>query len=598
MQNVAMGLGRFADVNFMSYNTKKCATLVIEKPKDKYLPSTVIRNPAVAFAVRNRFNLNSTDDSDTTVSSDSEDDWVAGRAELLRRRKMPTMTHRIVLDADDSDEEGENGHTLNPRSATYKLRSQPIVLNGQKVPIGERYEYLGLGFNNNLDLKQIPLDRAAKGLRSLGAACQVIGSSLIAIEIRVLCLKAVVLPCLSFGSEILFRSLNGSFVKATQKMLNKAMYCLIRGQWSTTCNRPGTACNQVMYSELGLPTLQHISAQSATRLLIKAPHSKLDSIRIAASTDAPIGNSGTWRGKAIALVTKLKIWFGWDFLNKYWTNKNVHPSSTRCSGWLDTPAGRSTVNHGPFNVNDLVSLLDSAVFRENHFNVFDSGNPTTPLGDFARREAKIVARAVDLYQQRSVEEPSDGWKRYVKSGYKRSSSIFRKLSLACPELAREMHWILRIRCGALISWHHAKKHCNAAIKTAAKGCGCCREDNIADSLDHFFFRCDPTLEAADAVHINGSLTTHPLKAARQAVNLQKTANLLARAVVDFHFSFGPDKRKLKQLDFSKPQKRPNPVAHNLRLTQKLLRPWKSPFQELQSLWVKRREIYITWKGKR
>jgi hypothetical protein len=152
MQNVAMGLGRFADVNFMSYNTKKCATLVIEKPKDKYLPSTVIRNPTVAFAVRNRLNLNSTDDSDTTVSSDSEDDWVAGRAELLRRRKMPTMTHRIVLDADDSDEEGENGHTLNPRSATYKLRSQPIVLNGQKVPIGEHYEYLGLGFNNNFDL--------------------------------------------------------------------------------------------------------------------------------------------------------------------------------------------------------------------------------------------------------------------------------------------------------------------------------------------------------------------------------------------------------------------------------------------------------------
>jgi hypothetical protein len=197
--------------------------------------------------------------------------------------------------------------------------------------------------------------------------------------------------------------------------------------------------------------------------------------------------------------------------------------------------------------------------------VFDSGNPTTPLGDFARREAKIVARAVDLYQQRSVEEPSDGWKRYVKSGYKRSSSIFRKLSLACPELAREMHWILRIRCGAMISWHHAKKHCNAAIKTAAKGCGCCREDNIADSLDHFFFRCDPTLEAADAVHINGSLTTHPLKAARQAVNLQKTANLLARAVVDFHFSFGPDKRKLKQLDFSKIAKFTNPELSRLLL---------------------------------
>ena len=219
--------------------------------------------------------------------------------------------------------------------------------------------------------------------------------------------------------------------------------------------------------------------------------------------------------------------------------------------WLDTPAGNSIRQHGDFTLNDLASLLGSFVLKEKRFDVFDATETDLSLGDFARRESKIVARAVDIYQQRIIDAPPAGVLRYIASGYRKSSSTFRKMSLACPEIAREMHWMLRMRCGAFVLWYHAKTHCSAVVKTAAKGCGCCRKDITPDSLEHFFLYCNPVFIDSKAVKVNGNLTAQPLKAARQAVNLKKTAVLLAQAVVDFHFSSGPKNRSLKQLDFVK-----------------------------------------------
>ena len=66
-----------------------------------------------------------------------------------------------------------------------------------------------------------------------------------------------------------------------------------------------------------------------------------------------------------------------------------------------------------------------------------------------------------------------------------------------PNLAAGFHYISRARQGSFMTWKDANYlasqksfYGKLASQTAATGCPCCKNDNVADSFGHFIFECD------------------------------------------------------------------------------------------------------------
>ena len=124
--------------------------------------------------------------------------------------------------------------------------------------------------------------------------------------------------------------------------------------------------------------------------------------------------------------------------------------------------------------------------------------------------------------------------------------------MALPELAGSLHWILRMRCNAVIlimalccndlQCRGSKVYIPGTGKLCPKsGCGCCRT-TTEDSLAHFLFRCNPTIEGG--YQWRQLRSKQPLSAARRSVHLRANALILARAVIDFDAATGTKKGRL------------------------------------------------------
>jgi len=270
-------------------------------------------------------------------------------------------------------------------------------------------------------------------------------------------------------------------------------------------------------------------------------------MKLAASTTAPVRHNRTWYGSLTQTISAIAEWYGLKILETTWLDRTAQPKHL---AWLNTEAGKSVSTRGPFEISFLEALLGSEVMRSRDTNIYkpeDSAFSQFDLSSLARKESKIVGRAV-LEQQRRKRQTTKGINDYGNDSFGDSAKVFRQLSMALPELAGSLHWILRMRCNAVILWHYAVTICNVEIyipgtgKLCPKsGCGCCRT-TTEDSLAHFLFRCNPTIE--DGYQWRQLRLKQPLSAARRSVNLRANALILARAVIDFEAATGQNKGRL------------------------------------------------------
>ena len=148
--------------------------------------------------------------------------------------------------------------------AREKVRSQEWTLDGQVIPIVDKYDYLGIPFTSELDLSVIAEARAAKGRKALDAIRPLVGCLQIPILIRVNVVKALVVPVLIYGGELW--GMNAERVVKPQQVLSEALRLLARLRVRSSLTSSAT-----LGLEFGIPPISAMVAAARTRALRKFP---------------------------------------------------------------------------------------------------------------------------------------------------------------------------------------------------------------------------------------------------------------------------------------------------------------------------------------
>lgn len=132
------------------------------------------------------------------------------------------------------------------------------VLDGQPIPIVTEYVYLGIPFDESLDTTKMAKARAEKGRKALNALRPVLGCSTISTGAKIRLIQALLVPVLSYGSELW----GMSTVRAQygQTVLNEALRALVRLKKGSSITATST-----LNLEFGIDPLAITAAAARTR---------------------------------------------------------------------------------------------------------------------------------------------------------------------------------------------------------------------------------------------------------------------------------------------------------------------------------------------
>lgn len=148
-------------------------------------------------------------------------------------------------------------------AAQVKLRnSQGLELEGEPLAVVDSYPYLGLPFHYTLGHSAMVTDRARKGQSALQALRPMLQSSSIPLALRLRVMKAVLVPTLTYGSELW--GFPQVVVAPVQRVLDQAARVLFGVRIG---NRQVTS--KVLLLELGLLPLTVTAISSRVRAFVK-----------------------------------------------------------------------------------------------------------------------------------------------------------------------------------------------------------------------------------------------------------------------------------------------------------------------------------------
>ena len=177
-------------------------------------------------------------------------------------------------------------------TADNKVRSCEWMLNGQRIPVVDKYIYLGIPFTRNLDLNIITKAVVAKGLKALNANRPFLKCLQIPLDIRVRLVKTLIVTVLTQGGELW--GMLDERTKGPQKVLNEALRLLVRLRANSTLTSSAT-----LGLEFGIPPISAIVAAARARAFTKFPRLKTVIADLIASP--PKSMKQTW-------VTGTKMW--------------------------------------------------------------------------------------------------------------------------------------------------------------------------------------------------------------------------------------------------------------------------------------------------
>lgn len=136
------------------------------------------------------------------------------------------------------------------------------VLDGQPIPIVREYTYLGVPFSRDLDLDRMASARAEKGRKCLNALRPVLGCANIPIAVRIRLIKAILIPTLTYGSELW--GMQSTRCDRGQMVLGEALRLLVRLKRRCTITSAAT-----LGLEFGIDPLHALAASARGRAFVK-----------------------------------------------------------------------------------------------------------------------------------------------------------------------------------------------------------------------------------------------------------------------------------------------------------------------------------------
>ena len=149
----------------------------------------------------------------------------------------------------------DNGMEVNPSkcgimeiNSPILLLNEPILFNGEEIPKVEKYIYLGIEFNNMLDINLMSKFRIDKGKMVLNTLIPTLRNNTIPLEYRLMLIKGILIPTLNYGCEIF--GMNEQRMGSLKRILDNGLKCI---------NRKSNFCRLRTYDEFDIKPL-YISA--------------------------------------------------------------------------------------------------------------------------------------------------------------------------------------------------------------------------------------------------------------------------------------------------------------------------------------------------
>jgi len=109
-----------------------------------------------------------------------------------------------------------------------------IMYNGEIIPYVDKYVYLGIELNKDLDLQEMSRYRLSKGKQTLGSISTTLKNPRVPLEYRNMLIKSILIPTLHYGAEIFGMSelrvnkLKRVLDNAFKLIVNKSNFCRLR----------------------------------------------------------------------------------------------------------------------------------------------------------------------------------------------------------------------------------------------------------------------------------------------------------------------------------------------------------------------------------
>jgi endonuclease/exonuclease/phosphatase (EEP) superfamily protein YafD len=103
---------------------------------------------------------------------------------------------------------------------------EPLLFNGEEIPKVDKYVYLGIEFNNLLNIEMMSKFRLGKGKDALFALMATLRNNKVPLEYRVMLIKSILIPTLHYGSEIF--GMNEQRVNALKRILDNGIKCIVK----------------------------------------------------------------------------------------------------------------------------------------------------------------------------------------------------------------------------------------------------------------------------------------------------------------------------------------------------------------------------------
>lgn len=160
----------------------------------------------------------------------------------------------------------QNAMEVNPaKCGIMEIRVNPdtepgevILYNGQQIPKIDKYVYLGVEFNNTLDINEMAKFRCEKGRRVLYELIPTLRKISVPLEYKNMLIKSILIPTIHYGSEIF--GMCESRVNSLKRILDNALKCIVKRS---------NFCRLRVYEEFDIKPLYVSAAISRARGLKK-----------------------------------------------------------------------------------------------------------------------------------------------------------------------------------------------------------------------------------------------------------------------------------------------------------------------------------------
>jgi exonuclease III len=140
------------------------------------------------------------------------------------------------------------------------LKENPPTLHGAVLPVVDKYTYLGVPLNSEMNLDKVVSDREVKAKAALETLRGMLSNKLVPLGAKLTALKNCLHPVVCFGGEVL--GMNQMRVAGLQSVLNSALRTVV-GVSATAC------APEVLHKELGVSSVHETMSGAKARAIKK-----------------------------------------------------------------------------------------------------------------------------------------------------------------------------------------------------------------------------------------------------------------------------------------------------------------------------------------